>query len=227
MEPRIDEDEISLVDIYETLRKSKKLIITLALIGGLLGGGLTILLKPRLYESSCLMRLGVVLDRPIEPMDRLIEVLKEPNTLIEIAKKVALDIQKQDIIEKLEKRLFYTNRAGLLQVRARVENPKEAVRYVNVVTQFVLERHDVMFQRYKDLYKTQLNEILNLYKTNPLNVDARTLPLITEPTEIVVTPFEPFLPLKRGAARNTGVGVMVGLLIGLLIVFVRKAVTKI
>lgn len=144
MQP-VEEDEISLFDLYEKLRKSWRGILG----GGLLGfiaSVLAVVFIPPKYEAVAMLQAGRVAGTVVEEPSIIVERLKSPALLVEIAQDVG-DQEWQEDIHDGEGRNILTalvprTNPSVVEVRIKARSPEAAKKIADSATEMLIKRQN-------------------------------------------------------------------------------------
>jgi LPS O-antigen subunit length determinant protein (WzzB/FepE family) len=138
--PKLDQDELSLLDIYEFFRDGWKTLLAGSVIG--LGAGFgTAFILPEKFEASALIEPASVATKVVEPVTVLVEKMKSPtyysSATIEICGVDQLANPPQALVTRLKPNLPRNNSYAAVTYRA--ESPVAAARCLEQVLKDVIQ----------------------------------------------------------------------------------------
>jgi len=178
-----NEIEISLADIFRVLKTRWKLILFPALITAVLFG--TFLARqPKSYKSYSLVKIGSAGGAPIESVPTISNIMGSFPMRQQIAEKLN-EKDNTPFIEGLELSIEYSDEAGLLKIQAVDRKPLRAAEMVRVVTEMIIERHDIIYSKNQN----DLDMVLKYVKKT-----ISPIPLSCGITEFKITKSEIMVP---------------------------------
>lgn len=142
------EEEISLFDLWETLREGKKIVFG-GLLLGLLGAVLAIVLVPTKYEAEASIKIGTVAGNTIESAEVVVQRLLAPSFRMEIAQKLG-DIALVGLLttnaagEKNMLKASVTKGTQLVDLTIYGKSQEQARKLGNLAIDALIERHDAL-----------------------------------------------------------------------------------
>lgn len=153
-------DEIDLreyiIKYFSIIRKKKKIIFSMLLISIIIS---IVILSfiPHQYKARAFLKIGKVRDNSLETPETIMEIMKTTPVLDTIAKSLNLP-QDEQSLEKLKNKFTITKKAGLLEISGKSTTPQQAVDLVNMVSNFILERHKDFFAQGKQILKEYIDD---------------------------------------------------------------------
>ena len=140
-----EEEEISLFDLWAKLREGGRWVLGGVLIGGLGAGALLVVIPPT-YQASALLQTGKVAGAVIEDVSMMVERLKSPSFLVDVAKDVE-DQRWLELIENGEGAAVLTAQVpktspSMVEVKVRGRSPEYAKKIAEDATAKVIKRQD-------------------------------------------------------------------------------------
>lgn len=144
MQP-MEEDEISLFDLYAKLRKGWRGILGGGL-SGLIASVLAVVFIPPKYEAVAMLQAGRVAGTVVEDPPIIVERLKSPAFLVEIAQDVG-DQDWQEDIHDGEGRNVLTalvprTNPSVVEVRIKARSPEAAKKIADSATEMLIKRQN-------------------------------------------------------------------------------------
>lgn len=141
----VEDDEISLFDLYERLRQGWRGILS-GVLSGLFVASLAIFFIPSKYEAVAMLQAGKVAGTIVEDPSIIVERLKSPALLVEIAQ----DIGDQDWMEAIhdgEGRNVLTalvpkTNPSVVEVRIKARSPEAAKKIADSATELLIKRQN-------------------------------------------------------------------------------------
>lgn len=141
----MEDDEISLFDLYEKLRQGWRGILS-GILSGLFVASLAILFIPSKYEAVAMLQAGKVAGTVVEDPSIIVERLKSPALLIEIAQ----DVGDQDWMAAIhdgEGRNVLTalvpkTNPSVVEVRIKARSPESAKKIADSATEMLIKRQN-------------------------------------------------------------------------------------
>lgn len=140
-----EEEETSLFELWAKLREGGRWMLGGALIGGLGAGALLVVIPPT-YQASALLQTGKVAGAVIEDVSMMVERLKSPSFLVDVAKDVE-DQRWLELIEDGEGAKVLTAQVpktspSMVEVKVRARSPEYAKKIAEDATAKVIKRQD-------------------------------------------------------------------------------------
>ena len=140
-----EEEEIGLFDLWEMLREGWRWVLGGVLIGGLGAGALLVVIPPS-YQASALLEPGKVAGAVIENVSTMVERLKSPSFLLDVAKDVE-DQRWLELIEDGAGTQVLTAQVpkaspSMVEVKVRASSPEHAKEIAKDATAKVIKRQD-------------------------------------------------------------------------------------
>ncbi len=192
----LDEEEISLFDLLETLKKYLKFIVIFTLSATLFSVIISFLL-PKEYEATTILKVGKVGGRPLETLKSTKEILQSLHTLKIISKEYGFEATEEKVMS-LKKRIDIKDGDGLMKVVASGKSPEDAEKLCGVVTKIILERHKQLYKFQEKNIRIELGKIKDELEATSILVEAYDFS--NEPTLIETPPVSskiPVWPKKR------------------------------
>ncbi|HUW22995.1 MAG TPA: Wzz/FepE/Etk N-terminal domain-containing protein [bacterium] len=143
----MEEKEVDLRDYINMVRKRWKIILIIFLVFTITSGVVSFLL-PRAYESTAMVKIGIMRSKLLEEPSTTIEIFKTGPVLEEVAKELNV-LTTQEKLGQLASKIKMKEKSGFLEIKGRGETPEEALKLVNGVTTVLLNRHEQIFERAK------------------------------------------------------------------------------
>jgi len=158
----MDEEEIDLREYLKVIRKRWKTITAVFLLITL-SASVIMLLTGGTYETEALLEIGRIKGTsletvPLESIPALETLFKSPGNpyLKEIAEKMRIPLEESF---KLSRKFEIKEKGGFLQIIGRGDSPENAKRFVDIISEVVMERHKKLLEEGKKSVEAELSDI--------------------------------------------------------------------
>ncbi len=172
------EEEIDLRDYLRVIKQRKKGIIIIFII--MVGLGIVIsLLMPHIYESTVLLKIGLLNKVPLENVISIKTILQQKDTLSEIAQ--LLGITDQQKILGLTKYfdIDAIKNTDLFEIKGRGKTPAESVKITNSVKNVLLTHQQEIFTKGREGLELDVRQIEQKIKENQIYIDESDARLVS------------------------------------------------
>ena len=171
-----EENEISLFDLWEKLREGWRWVLGWLLLGALGSVALLVLLPPK-YEANALLQPGKVAGTVVEDPSTVVERLKAPAFLVELARDVGDEKWLKQLDEGRGLQVLSAQvpklSPSMVYVTVRAGSPDDARKIATDATSKLIKRQDELSSQI--LEKTRLDLSVAREKLNKAESDLLTL----------------------------------------------------
>lgn len=154
------EDEVSLFDLWEKVRRGWRYVFAGAGVGALVSGAAVMMIAPK-YEAASTLQIGVIAGKEVEAATTTLERFKSPAFMLEAAKLAG--------VEKLVERMTLGDGAGgdyvkaqlvkgtsLVELKTIGDMPESAKKLNDVLVQQLAQRHEALGSPLKEKLKSDI-----------------------------------------------------------------------
>lgn len=185
------EQEISLDEIIQVMKKHWKLILFPSFLVAVLTG-IFLHFQPKYYDSFSLIKIGNAGGTLFESVQSVNNIMRS----FPVRQQIAGKLNERDnlkFINAINSSIEYTDEGGLLKIRAVDIKPERAAEMAKVSTDMVIERHSEMYLNAQETDKA----LQYVKKTiNPIPLSCSIGEFKAKKTEVLVLPFVNKEPIK-------------------------------
>ena len=153
----IDEEEISLTDIINVIKKRIKFILIFTFLVTIISIVITFSMT-KLYEANAILKIGRTSGTLLESVSVTNEIITSFTSLEKIAKELNIQPTEENL-SSLKERIKIEGKENLMNISVRDISPEKAEKLCNVVVNLILERHKNLYENLKENLRKSLIEI--------------------------------------------------------------------